>query len=240
MGYYRGYRSWRSRGWGDSRGPSKYSVLASLFGEAVSEIKSSFLSLKSDALDELFEDYADMHGDGPAKYARDTFPKWKNGQTKLSGKTMERLIELVPPYLSPDQRFELLKIVLKKHKVSGLSKRIDVDTDEPSSGFHLIDEALSELVVRDPLASIPERVMNAAKWLYDDDITAARSMLAEADRLENDIVRANARKELEMLKRTIKNKQIKTASYSVEMPSGRLHVSVHTPWTFKKFIKSIL
>lgn len=239
MAYYRGYRSWRSRGWGGSNGPSKYSVLSSMFGEAVDEIKSSFLSLDSKALEELLEDYGQMHGKGPGKYARDTYPKWKSGQTQLSGQTMERLIELVPPYLSPEQRFNLLKIVLKRHKVNGPTKRIEINTDEPIQGFKEIDQALSELTINDPLAALPERVMNAAKWLYDDDITAARSMLAEADRIENNIIRANAKKELELLRRTISNKQIKTASYTVQMPAGRLIVSVHTPSSIVKFFKSL-
>lgn len=232
------YRSWRYRGWDGSNRPTKYSALTSMFGEAVGEIKSSFLSLNSSALEELLEDYEQIHGKGPGKYARATYPKWKAGKTQLSGKTMERLIELVPPYLTTEQRFNLLKIVLKLHKVNGPTKRIEINTDEPTKGFKEIDQALNELTINDPLAALPERVMNAAKWLYDDDITSARSMLAEADRIENNIIRSNAKKELGLLKRTITNKQIKTASYTVQMPAGNLIVSVQTPSAIVKFLKS--
>jgi hypothetical protein len=81
----------------------------------------------------------------------------------------------------------------------------------------------------DVLAHLPERVMKAANWLYDDDITAARAMLAEAERLENEIVRSNAAREIELLKRTISTGQVKAANYSVEMPAGKLHVTAFTP-----------
>jgi hypothetical protein len=240
MPYYgRRYRSWRSRGWHGSSAPSKYSILRGLFGEAVVDIKSSFLQLPQEALDELLDDYAAIHGDAAGRYARNTYPAWQSGKTQLSGQTMERLISLVPPYLSSEQRFALLQKVVKKHKNSGIRRRIEVNSDEPNEGFQQIETALSELVLTDPLANLPAAVMDAAKWLYDDDITAARAMLAEAERIENDLIRSNARKELELLGRTIKNKQIKSASYRVEMPAGVLQVTVYTPSLASKIWKSV-
>lgn len=231
MAYYgrRRYRSWRSRGWGNSSGPSKYSVLSNLFGDAVGEIRNAFLNLDSDALDELFLDYGAMHGDSPERYARKTFPNWKSGATKLSGQTMERLMELVPPYLSPNQRFSILKLVLKKHQKSAPNKVIRINVKEPTEGFNELVAVLSSMSSEDTLAHLPERVMNAASWLYDDDVTAARSMLAEADRIENNQIREKAAREIELLKRTISAGQIKAANYSVQMPAGTLSVVAFTP-----------
>lgn len=239
MAYHRrNYRSWRSRGWRTYE-PSKYSVLNELFGNAVDAIKESFLQIDSDALVELLNDYGDMHGDAAKRYAVNTYPSWKSGKTNLSGQTMERLISLVPPYLSSNQRFFILQLVIKKHKGKGIRTKIEVNSNEPAHGFKKIDEALSSLIVTDALSHLPSNVMDAAKWLYDDDITAARSMLAEADRIENDVIRASAKHELELLRRTIANKQIKTATYTVAMPAGSLHVSVFTPTILQKVWKNI-
>jgi len=83
-----------------------------LFGNGVSEIKDCFLSLDSEALSELLADYGDMHGASAEAYAKNTYPNWKSGKTGLSGQTMERLATLVPPYLSPEQRFKILQLVL--------------------------------------------------------------------------------------------------------------------------------
>lgn len=230
MGYYGGrYRSWRSRGWGGSSGPSKYSVLTSLFGEAVREIRAAFINLDEDALDELLSDYGAIHGEAAEKYARKTFSKWKNGTTTLSGQTMERLVELVPPYLSPQQRFSILQLVLKRHKKSAPYRTIKINVKEPAGGFNELQSALASMSHNDVLAHLPESAMKAASWLYDDDITSARAMLAEAEKLENDMIRSKAVREIELLRKTISTGQVKAANYSVEMPAGKLNVVAYTP-----------
>ena len=238
MGYIgrRYYRSWRVRGYGSSK-PSKYKTLVDLFGGALYEIRNAFLSLDEDALDELLSDYGSIHGDSAEKYARKIFPNWKSGSTKLSGQTMERLVELVPPYLTAKHRFSLLQIVLKKHKKSGINRTIKINVKEPSSGFQELNNALTMMSHNDVLAHLPEKVMKAASWLYDDDITAARAMLAQAEKLENDIVRVNASREIELLQRTISTGQIRSATYSVEMPVGILNVVAFTP--SKCFVASV-
>ena len=192
MGYYRyrgRYKGWRSNGYT----PSKYTLLSRLFGDAVYGIKQAFLSLDEEPLKDLLEDYKDIYGSSAKQYARRTFLKWKSGETKLSGQTMERLIELVPPYLSSEQRFDLLRQVLKKNPPSRPYKSIRVNVKDPEEGFSEINLALESLVHEDVLAHVPDKVMEAASWLYDDDITVARSMLAEAERKENDIIQDNTK-----------------------------------------------
>lgn len=236
MGYYGGYRrrsfkSWRSRGYGRTYSPSKYTTLFRNFGAVVGEIRKAFFSLEDDALDELFQDYGAIHGDAAESYARKTHLAWKSGKTNLSGQTLERLVELVPPYLEPEQRMSLVKLLAKQHEPKGRKpyKSITVNIEAPGNAFGEIDAALREMETEDVLAHIPEHVMQAAKWLYDDDITAARAVLAEAKRAENEIMKQSARKELELLKRTIGSGQVKTANYSVELPAGTLSVHAFTP-----------
>lgn len=236
MGYYssyrrRSYKSWRSRGYGRSSAPSKYTALFQKFGAVVGEIRKAFLALEEDALDELFQDYGAIHGTSAEAYARKTYPAWKIGKTTLSGQTLERLVELVPPYLEPVQRMTLVKLLAKQHEPRGGKpyKSISINIAEPGTAFAEIDAALRDMETEDVLAHIPEHVMSAAKWLYDDDVTAARAVLAEAKRAENELIKQAARKELELLKRTITSGQVKTANYSVELPAGRLSVHAFTP-----------
>lgn len=236
MGYRnrnRRYRGWYSRDYK----PSKYSVLAGLFGSAVLEIRKAFFDLDKDALDELFDDYGAIHGDSAESYARKTFPNWKSGKTNLSGQTMERLIELVPPYLPADRRFDILTKVLLKHKPSKPFRNIRINVKEPSTGFTELDSVLHSMQHEDVLAHLPKNVMEAAAWLYDDDITAARNMLAQAERKENDIIRSSAAKEISLLKRTILSGQVKSATYTVDMPAGKLSVIAFEP--SKCFVASV-
>lgn len=243
MGYYgRGrYRSWRSRGWSGSSRPTEYTQLQGTFGGAVGEIRHAFMHLDEEARDKLFSDYGAIHGSSAERYARNTFPKWKSGLTGLSGQTMRRLVQLVPPYLSSEQRFSILQSVLKLHKKSALSQSIIIDVKAPSDGFSKLQDALAAMSREDVLAHLPEHVMEAASWLYDDDVTAARAMFAaEAERLENDVIRAQASRDIELLKRTILTGRVQKAIASVKMPAGRLNVVAATPPTLSKcFVSSV-
>lgn len=225
MAYYgrRRYRSWRSR---RSYQLSKFSELHGLFGEVVGDIKAAFLALDDDALEELLSDYAELHGSSAGQYARKTYPSWKTARTALSGQTLERLVELVPPYLNAGQRMGLLQKLVVKYKANPPRRTVRIDTKEPEKGLAELHDVFSSLTIQDGLANLPERVMEAAKWLYDDDITAARAMLVEVEKLKNETMRASALREIELLKRTIGAKQIKSASYNVTLPAGIINVVV--------------
>jgi hypothetical protein len=212
--------------------------LTYLFGDAVKEIRKAFLSLNEGHLDKLLTGYGAVYGSQAETYARKTFPKWKSGATNLSGQTMRRLIEMVPPYLSAGQRFVILQSVLKLHKKTGSTRTIKIDISEPASGYAELQATLASMSHDDVLAHLPESVMGAATWLYNDDITTARAMLAEAERKENDLIRSSAVREIELLMRTISSARVKTANYSVEMPSGKLHVAVYTPSVSTTIIKA--
>jgi hypothetical protein len=213
--------------------PSKYSCLVGLFGGAVEDIKRTFLQFHGNTLEALLRRYSALYGDQAGKYARKTFPMWQCSVTKLSGQTMERLIELVPPYLSPEQRFNLLQKVLQKNKPSKPNKSIRINMRKPiAGGCAELDAMLASMQHYDVLAHLPERVMKAASWLYANDITAARAMLAEAERKENDIIRASATREIALLKRTVQSGQVKSGSYSVQMPAGNLSVELYKSFWF--------
>ncbi len=134
---------------------------------------------------------------------------------------------LVPPYLSPAQRFEIMRAVVEKHRPGAPYLSIHVDPKKPEEGFAKIDASLDRMRKEDLLAHVPENVLSAATWLCDNDMTAARALLAASEGKENETLRANAIREIELLKRTIRTGQVQWASYSVRMPAGNLSVSVH-------------
>jgi hypothetical protein len=121
---------------------------------------------------------------------------------------------------------------LKKNKPSKPYKSIRINVKEPVRGCAELDSALASMQHYDALAHVPEKVTQAASWLYADDITAARAMLAEAERKENDIILAGATREVALLKKTIQSGQVKSASYSVQMPAGNLSVEVYKSFWF--------
>jgi hypothetical protein len=222
--YYRGRRSDYFL-----REPTKFSVLIRLFGPAVNEIKSAFLTLDPARLDQVMTAYGKLYGESAETYARKTYGMWKFSATKLSGKTMERLIELVPPHLPEDKRFALLETMLNHHRKTGVTREVKINIREPDKGIAEIKSALSSLTSNDSLANLPAAAMNAASWLYNDDTTALRAMVARSDIRRNEILRAAAKREIDLLMKTISTGQIKQATYSVEMPAGCLKVIAYSP-----------
>lgn len=226
MGYYR-YSRWSHR----TNTPSKYRNLVGLFGDAVEDIKQAFFALNGTALDATFIRYGRKHGSSAANYARNTFPKWKNGTTTLSGQTMERLLELIPPYLSSEQRRNLLLKVLEKNKPRRPRAQLNVHINPkaPAEKLAALQEMLASLQKADSLAYLPESVMQAASWLYGDDITVARAIIAEAANKENNIILASVTRDIALLTEQIQTGQITSASYSARMPAGQVSVSVSEP-----------
>lgn len=114
--YYKRRRS--RRDWGAYHA-SKRQQLTNIFAGIDKDVEKIFLGLRESSLNALFNNYGEIHGKNAEKYARKTYPNWKSGQTSLSGQTAERLLNLIPPYLSKNIKYELIKKLryhyLKKH-----------------------------------------------------------------------------------------------------------------------------
>lgn len=208
---------------------SRFSHLKAILGDAVYDIRRTFLGLDKPTLQRLLTVYGQRHGDSAANYARKILPKWQSGAVTLSGQTMERLVELVPPFLTASARLSLLEKILQKNLTNPPTTRVEIDGMAPATGLAELDSALASMRHTDPLAHLPPKVMQTATWLYADDITAARAMVAQIDARKNEAMRASAQKELDLLRRATMAGQIKNASYAVHMPAGTLEVAVVTP-----------
>jgi hypothetical protein len=230
--------SWHSRRYGRRRSTrrvrpraerrsavSKYTQLQRLFGSAIDRIRDCFLQLDDDSVDELLDDYGVLYGEPAERYARETLPAWRAGARKLSGATLERLVELVPPYLTPHQRFGLLEDVVHKHKAHYRPTRtIRLDIDNLGNALETLQATLIAPASHPPLANIPDHVMQAATWLYDDDMTAARGVLAEVYRREHALIREQARKELRLVQDALQAKGTTAATYTVNLPEETLNI----------------
>jgi len=94
-------RRWSGKNWGAYH-VSKRQQLTNMFAGIDKDIQKIFFALNDQSLDTLFKRYGQLHGKNSEKYARKTFPNWKNGQTGLSGQTAERLLNLWTSQLSLD------------------------------------------------------------------------------------------------------------------------------------------
>ena len=74
-----------------------------------SYIEYEFFNTDRETLKKITDFYYDLYGYGPHKYLIDTYRSWKLGYVSTSGKTMDRIMECVPRFLSDEKRFFILK-----------------------------------------------------------------------------------------------------------------------------------
>jgi len=199
----------------------------------LSKVKDHFFSLNRDSLAALLQQYGHQHGKNAETYAIKTFNDWKNGTTGLSGQTLERLLQLVPMYLNATQRLELLKQVVSHNRPTQKERlTVNISSSSPDEGFQQLYEKIGKATNSDQLANIPKNTMDAAAWLYDDDITVARAMLAKIIQAEDQVKKGSALAEAQMLERTVRSGQVSRATQSFEFSKCSVTASVNNSSCF--------
>lgn len=221
----RRYRSHRS--YYGSYAVSKRQELSSTFGGIDRDVERLFLNLDRDDLDELFAYYEEEHGRSAATYARNTYPKWKRREVQLSGQTAERLLNLLPPLLPFETRFELVK----KLRTSNFRRMIRHVNTTPEGWRDALGPAIAEVVSHGSTANIKEGVKQRVAWLADGDVAAAEKLMlaAEQDEAITRLAYLNAEfVRLEQLIAQLGNYQT-SVSHAIELPQGSIRVHIVVP-----------
>lgn len=218
--YYR--RRWSGRDWGAYH-VSQRQKLTNMFAGIDKDIQNIFFKLNTQSLDTLFKKYGHLHGKNAENYARKTFPKWKNGQTTLSGQTAERLLNLIPPYLPQNIKYELIK-KLRNHYLKKQTRHITTTHEEWKDD---VIPAVNELVKISGDFTLPDLLIQRVAWLSNDDVDAANRVLASLE-LEEVKVRANYLavefKRIQSLVDHIPHTQ--SIRHSIELPQGIITVII--------------
>jgi hypothetical protein len=221
MSYYsRGYR--RYRDWGEYH-ISKRLNLTNLFGGIVHDVEYVFFNLPSYELEALFIDYGHKYDKSAESYARSTYPLWKSGKTILSGQTAERLLELIPPRLSKNQRFELIR-KLRQHCL----KRVNEFVRTPIESWRQnVIPAVEKVIKARRDFKLPDELYEKATWLADGDVEAAHRILHSIDEEEAQQCTAYLDaefKRIEVFMAKVKNTD--TVEQKISIPQGDIYVTI--------------
>ena len=209
-GYYRNHQSERSR-------------LSSQFAGIDREIESIFLNLKSHSLNGLLLKYGKQHGKSAESYARKTYPKWKRGEVKLSGQTAQRLLELVPPFLSTEKRYELVKKLRDKYAKKGSAY---VSASIYDWREKIADE-VNKMVEDRRAFDFNETLKNRATWLTSGDTENAKKILNALDEEEAKIRASYLESEFKRIESfiaTVENTE--SITHTLEIPHGTVTLSI--------------
>jgi hypothetical protein len=225
MGRYR-YRRGSRRSFGASA-VSKRQELTSTFGGIDQDVERLFLGFDRGELEQLFTRYEKDYGRPAATYARTAYPKWKDRSVKLSGQTAERLLNLVPPLLPFETRFELVK----KLRNANFRRANEHIRTTPERWQQDLGPAIARVVSHGNTSSLSDYVKKRVSWLANGDVATTEKLLLAADQEEaiNRLAYLNAEFiRIETMMAQLKN--LETAvSHSIELPQGSIHVHIETP-----------
>lgn len=217
-------RSWNSYG---SYAVSRRRELSSTFGGIDRDVERLFLALDREDLEELLEVYEEEFGKSAATYARNTFPKWKKGTVRMSGEVAERLLNLLPPLLPDETRFELVK----KLRASNFRKVHRRVYSKPESWREDLAPAIAEVVGHGSTARISDAVKSRVSWLANGDVASAEQLLLAAEKDEAITRLVYLEAELRRIETMVAQLgHLNTSiSHQITLPQGTIDVVISIP-----------
>lgn len=143
-------------------------------GEAATIVREIFFSLSGDALDHVLDEYGKQYGKGAKAYAKSTIYKWETGEVNMSNALVGRLLDFLPPLMTPDQKNRVVEAIWKAHA----KRSMKYAYIGPDTNVEAFCEALgSYLNGLDVTHAIPGDIERCFSWLADDDAIAKQELL---------------------------------------------------------------
>ena len=142
----------------------------------------------------------------------------------LSGKTAERLLELVPRHLTAAERFEFVRY-LRQGYFKKQSEWVRITPDQNWRAE--VTQAVNKVVAASRSFSLPETLATKATWLAGGDAQAAHRLLQAAEEEEARLRASYLEAEFKRIQLLLQNLQhIRHASHEIKLPQGDIHVSI--------------
>lgn len=187
MSYYRpyhrrgyGYRRWETSQERRERHVREAMELHRKYGPAYEYVRSLFFSLQGERLHQLLQAYGARHGEVARDYAVTTFDRWRTGETRISGQTMTRLLDLLPRYMSPEEKADLIRHLREQTLARIHSSRVRIVISSPGSFLQVARECL-QTVHRVARIELPEDFHEVSGWVNQRDAAAIARVQREAE-----------------------------------------------------------
>lgn len=236
-GYYRGYYHRRRKS--NTKKQYAHPSVHTYFAAIISDLKGFFFGLTDKQLSDFLALYSKKYGKAAGRYAKKTYPEWKRNATQLSDQTLIRLIEYLPPFLSPQQRAFLLRKIVESNQHSTYRPERSVSTDW--NGYHqIISEIRNYIPQRLDFNNstilrsiqISDEIKKIATWLYADDMETANVILQEMYLKNVERVFVAALHDLNDLENTCNRMYREGLIYddlhfSITLPAEDIQITVH-------------
>ena len=203
--------------------PTLKARLSAALGGFDKDILERFYSLTPDQLAHLINIYSNSYGDGPAAYARKTYPDWKHGAVRPSALTINRLLDSLPLVLNFDGKCELLRKLRERHRRPE-HHSLKVRADDWQQHVIPLVRAVIQKAYR---ANLPEAVERRLTWLSNGDMETARALLAHAQALEGAVAVAMLQDEMRNIENALTTLDGKgKVTHTIRLPYGDIQLKI--------------
>ena len=148
-------------------------AIANKYGGIDEDIRQIFYKLDKPALDEVFREYKAKYGQKKCEYARRTYSKWKTGAVNMSGEVGERLLDIVPHYLTFEHKYALIEKMWRNRNRRFLRVAI-----VPSEGVATAIQRVLAVIDSLDIDVLPDPLKNRLGWLAESDAAVAEQLLS--------------------------------------------------------------
>ena len=181
------------------------------------------LELDTDSREELFKLYREQFGENAARYARNTYQKWKAGSVRPNKQTFNRFLINLPRVMNFDLKCEVLRELREAYCPRG-DYNVTVSVDNWKASLTPLVEGI---IQRATSAELPESLQRRLTWLAEDDISAANALLAESQARESRNAMALLEKEFSNIEELLDNAPRNTRiSHILKLPLGSITVRI--------------
>lgn len=207
----------------ESQPQSLKAVLSAALGGFDKDILERFYALTPDQLTRIFNIYSDSYGDGPAAYARKTYPDWKRGAVRPSAQTINRLLDSLPLVLDFDGKCELLRKLRERHRrPEQHSLRVKADDWQQ----HVVPLVRS-VIQKSYRANLPEAIERRLTWLSNGDMQTARAILAYTQALEGAVAVNLLQDEMRNIESALTTLDGKgKVTHTIRLPYGQIQLKI--------------
>lgn len=181
------------------------------------------LNLPESTINQLLDIYKREFGAGPARYARRTFRKWKEGHVQPATQTFERFLVHMPKVMSYDMKCEILRHFMEEYAAKD-EYGLDVTTDDWEDK---LDPLVRQIIDKVFTAQLPDEVERQLKWLGDGDMVAAQEILRASQAEESRIMVSMLHDEFIAMEELLGHQHLKPrVTHVLEFPYGTIKLNV--------------
>lgn len=198
-------------------------------GDAERQTRDTFLNLDQQRLDRLLHAYRERYGQRPYEYCIVTIDKWRSGRRQMSGMVAERIFDLLPRFVTPDERQQIAG-KLWKHLSPGSDNQLVVS---PKSSPEDVRSALDDYADRYIRSySFPSNLRDRFTWIANRDVELTEKLLNYFQQMEYKVAARAIRVRLPIIEeklRALNNSMTATVSEEFLVGKHRLKIVFTNP-----------